>query len=83
MDYRGLIQAHRTTLIFVNTRKLAERLTARLTDVLGEEQSHASQQPLKAAPTGCGASPQSGTLRAVATASWNWDRHRRVELAIQ
>lgn len=31
-----LIEAHRTTLIFVNTRKLAERIAARLTDVLGE-----------------------------------------------
>jgi ATP-dependent Lhr-like helicase len=34
----GLIEAHRTTLVFVNTRKLAERVTARLTDVMGEEQ---------------------------------------------
>ena len=33
-----LIGEHRTTLIFVNTRKLAERITARLTEVLGEEQ---------------------------------------------
>jgi ATP-dependent Lhr-like helicase len=33
-----LIEAHRTTLIFVNTRKMAERIAARLTDVLGEEQ---------------------------------------------
>jgi ATP-dependent Lhr-like helicase len=33
-----LINAHRTTLIFVNTRKMAERIAARLTDVLGEEQ---------------------------------------------
>ncbi len=33
-----LIEQHRTTLIFVNTRKLAERITARLTDVMGEEQ---------------------------------------------
>jgi ATP-dependent Lhr-like helicase len=32
-----LIEGHRTTLIFVNTRKLAERITARLTDVLGED----------------------------------------------
>jgi ATP-dependent Lhr-like helicase len=32
-----LILAHRTTLVFVNTRKLAERVAARLTDVLGEE----------------------------------------------
>ncbi len=33
-----LIRAHRTTLVFVNTRKLAERIAARLTAVLGEEQ---------------------------------------------
>jgi len=33
----GLIGEHRTTLIFVNTRKLAERITARLTSVLGED----------------------------------------------
>jgi len=32
-----LIRAHRTTLIFVNTRKLAERLAARLTEQLGPE----------------------------------------------
>ncbi|HEY8668548.1 MAG TPA: DEAD/DEAH box helicase, partial [Tepidisphaeraceae bacterium] len=32
-----LIGAHRTTLIFVNTRKMAERITARLTDLLGPE----------------------------------------------
>jgi ATP-dependent Lhr-like helicase len=66
-----LINAHRTTLIFVNTRKLAERIAARLTDMLGEEQvtcHHSSlsrehrldaEQRLKA-----------GTLKAlVATAS--------------
>jgi ATP-dependent helicase Lhr and Lhr-like helicase len=33
-----LIQEHRTTLLFVNTRKLAERVAARLTEVLGKEQ---------------------------------------------
>ncbi len=33
-----LIGAHRTTLIFVNTRKLAERVGARLSDVVGEDQ---------------------------------------------
>src|SRR5213075_3163649 len=33
----SLIRAHRTTLVFVNTRKLAERITARLTAVMGEE----------------------------------------------
>ncbi|HEX7901751.1 MAG TPA: DEAD/DEAH box helicase [Planctomycetota bacterium] len=33
-----LIEAHRTTLVFVNTRKMAERLAARLSQRLGEEQ---------------------------------------------
>jgi ATP-dependent Lhr-like helicase len=32
-----LIQAHRTTLVFVNTRRLAERLARHLSDRLGEE----------------------------------------------
>ena len=32
-----LIGQHRTTLVFVNTRKLAERVTARLTGVMGAE----------------------------------------------
>ena len=32
-----LINEHRTTLVFVNTRKLAERITARLTEVMGAE----------------------------------------------
>jgi ATP-dependent Lhr-like helicase len=33
-----LVREHRTTLVFVNTRKLAERLTARLAPLLGEDQ---------------------------------------------
>ncbi len=33
----ALIEAHRTTLIFVNTRRLAERVTRQLSDRLGEE----------------------------------------------
>jgi ATP-dependent Lhr-like helicase len=33
-----LIGQHRTTLVFVNTRKMAERIAARLTTLLGEEQ---------------------------------------------
>ncbi len=33
-----LIGEHRTTLVFVNTRKLAERLAARLTEILGPDQ---------------------------------------------
>lgn len=32
-----LIQSHRSTLIFVNTRRLAERISHRLTELLGEE----------------------------------------------
>jgi ATP-dependent helicase Lhr and Lhr-like helicase len=32
-----LIQAHRTTLIFVNTRRMAERMTRHLCDRLGED----------------------------------------------
>jgi ATP-dependent Lhr-like helicase len=34
----GLIQEHRSTLVFVNTRRLAERLARALTERLGEEQ---------------------------------------------
>src|SRR5204863_7102122 len=33
----GLIAQHRTTLVFVNTRKLAERIASRLTAVVGED----------------------------------------------
>lgn len=32
-----LIQSHRATLIFVNTRRMAERLTHQLTELLGED----------------------------------------------
>ncbi len=32
----ALVRAHRTTLVFVNTRKLAERVSARLAERLGE-----------------------------------------------
>jgi ATP-dependent Lhr-like helicase len=32
-----LIRGHRTTLVFVNTRKMAERIAAQLTRLLGEE----------------------------------------------
>jgi ATP-dependent helicase Lhr and Lhr-like helicase len=34
----SLIEQHRTTLVFVNTRKMAERLAARLSQRLGEDQ---------------------------------------------
>jgi ATP-dependent Lhr-like helicase len=33
----ALINEHKTTLVFVNTRKMAERIAARLTTVLGED----------------------------------------------
>ena len=32
-----LVREHRTTLVFVNTRKLAERIAAQLTKLLGED----------------------------------------------
>jgi ATP-dependent Lhr-like helicase len=67
----GLIDAHRTTLVFVNTRKLAERVTARLSEVLGADQvtchhsSLSKQRRLDAEHR-----LKSGSLRAlVATAS--------------
>ncbi|MFO1094317.1 MAG: DEAD/DEAH box helicase [Planctomycetaceae bacterium] len=66
-----LIQSHRSTLLFVNTRKLAERLTHQLSQLMGEEAvschhgslavdlRHSTEQRLK-----------SGQLKAVvATAS--------------
>lgn len=33
----SMIQSHRSTLVFVNTRRLAERVSHRLTELLGEE----------------------------------------------
>ncbi len=66
-----LINEHRTTLVFVNTRKLAERITARLTEVMGDDQitchhsSLSKQRRLDAEHR-----LKTGTLRAlVATAS--------------
>src|SRR5882672_8961334 len=66
-----LIRAHRTTLVFVNTRKLAERVAARLTEVLGpgnvtsHHGSLSRERRLEAE-----ARLKAGTLRAlVATAS--------------
>ena len=42
----ALIQAHRTTLVFVNTRRMAERLARHLSDRLGDGRGHrASRQP--------------------------------------
>jgi ATP-dependent Lhr-like helicase len=66
-----LINEHRTTLVFVNTRKLAERITARLTDVMGAEQVTCHHSSLSR-PRRLDAEHRlkTGTLRAlVATAS--------------
>jgi ATP-dependent Lhr-like helicase len=67
----ALIDAHRTTLIFVNTRKMAERVTARLTDRLGEQQVTCHHSSLsKERRLDAEHRLKSGTLRAlVATAS--------------
>jgi ATP-dependent Lhr-like helicase len=66
-----LINEHRTTLIFVNTRKLAERITARLTDVLGEDLVTCHHSSLsKERRLDAERRLKAGTLRAlVATAS--------------
>ena len=65
------IEAHRTTLVFVNTRRMAERLAARLTDRLGEESVTAHHGSLsKEARLSAEDRLRAGTLKAlVATAS--------------
>src|SRR5205807_492104 len=67
----GLIDAHRTTLVFVNTRKMAERITARLTEVMGAEQVTCHHSSLsKERRLDAEHRLKSGSLRAlVATAS--------------
>jgi ATP-dependent Lhr-like helicase len=66
-----LIQAHRTTLVFVNTRKMAERLARHLTDRLGEDAVTAHHGSLsKETRLDAEARLKAGSLRAlVATAS--------------
>ena len=66
-----LIDAHNTTLVFVNTRRMAERLAARLTDRLGEEAVTAHHGSLsKEARLSAEDRLRAGTLKAlVATAS--------------
>jgi ATP-dependent Lhr-like helicase len=67
----GLVEQHRTTLIFVNTRRMAERVTRKLSELLGETNvtahhgSLAKEQRLNAEQR-----LKSGELKAlVATAS--------------
>ncbi len=66
-----LIEAHGTTLVFVNTRRMAERLAARLTDRLGEEAVTAHHGSLsKEARLSAEDRLRAGSLKAlVATAS--------------
>ena len=67
----GLIGSHRTTLIFVNTRRLAERLAHRLGERVGEENVAAHHGSLsRERRLGVEARLRDGNLRAlVATAS--------------
>ncbi len=67
----ALIEAHRTTLIFVNTRKLAERVTRHLAELVGEEAVAAHHGSLaRAHRLDAERRLKSGELRAViATAS--------------
>ena len=54
----ALIEQHRTTLIFVNTRRLAERVTRRLSELLGEDPR---RRPITAAwPRSSASTPSSG-----------------------
>jgi ATP-dependent Lhr-like helicase len=66
-----LIREHRTTLVFVNTRKLAERIAARLASRLGEDQVSCHHGSLaRARRLDAEERLKSGRLRAlVATAS--------------
>jgi ATP-dependent Lhr-like helicase len=67
----GLIAAHRTTLVFVNTRRMAERLARHLSDRLGEDAVTAHHGSLsKEKRLDAEARLKTGRLRAlVATAS--------------
>jgi len=66
-----LVREHRTTLVFVNTRKMAERIAAQLTRVLGETAVTSHHGSLsKARRLDAEQRLKAGTLRAlVATAS--------------
>ena len=56
-----LIEEHRTTLVFVNTRRMAERIARELTERLGERAS----PPITAAwPRSSGSRPSSGSRAA-------------------
>jgi ATP-dependent Lhr-like helicase len=67
----ALVEAHRTTLIFVNTRRLAERVTRHLSELIGEDAVTSHHGSLaRAHRLDAEKRLKSGTLRAVvATAS--------------
>ncbi|MBC7295267.1 MAG: ATP-dependent helicase [Dietzia sp.] len=46
----GLVTAHRSTIVFVNSRRLAERLTARLNEIHAEDTDPGSLPPAPARP---------------------------------
>ena len=65
-----LIQAHRTTLVFVNTRRMAERIARQLSERLGEDGDGAPRQPVEGQTAECRGAAQGGELKAL------WLRHR-------
>ena len=65
-----LVREHRTTLVFVNTRKMAERIAAQLTKLLGEDAVTSHHGSLSRGGSTPRSGLKAGKLRAlVATAS--------------
>ena len=87
----ALIAEHRTTLVFVNTRKMVERLARHLSDRLGEDAvGRPSRQPLQGAPARRRAAPEarrrcrcwsrprrSSSASTSATSTWSARSDRR------
>ncbi|MBA3272185.1 MAG: DEAD/DEAH box helicase [Acidobacteria bacterium] len=69
-----LIRGHKTTLIFVNTRRMAERIARQLSERLGQEAVTAHHGSLsKEKRLDAETRLKNGALQAlVATASWSW-----------
>ena len=72
-----LVRAHRTTLVFVNTRKMAERISAQLSKLLGEDAVTSHHGSLSASggstPTAAQGWLPEGLLPRLAG---SWARHR-------
>ncbi|MEJ8279071.1 ATP-dependent helicase [Pseudonocardia sp. DW16-2] len=58
----GLVREHRSTIVFSNSRRLAERLTSRLNELAAEQEAAAAEE---AAPPGPGAGPGAFPAEAV------------------